>query len=60
MAGVRNDATGNVTQNATTGSYWTSTVIQSNQSVFLTINNSSAVLSDNDRAYGRSVRCIKN
>ena len=60
MAGVRNDATGSVTQNATTGSYWTSKVIQSDQSVFLTINNSSAVFSDNDRAYGRSVRCIKN
>ena len=60
MAGVRNDATGNVTQIATTGSYWTSTVIQSDQSVFLTINNSSADISNNDRAYGRSVRCIKN
>jgi uncharacterized protein (TIGR02145 family) len=59
MAGVRNDATGNVTQ-ATTGSYWTSKVIQSDQSVFLTINNSSADISNNDRAYGRSVRCIKN
>jgi uncharacterized protein (TIGR02145 family) len=57
-AGYREFADGTIESGI--GSYWTSTVDNANSSVSFDFDGSSAAFYNSGRAYGSSVRCIKN
>jgi uncharacterized protein (TIGR02145 family) len=57
--GDRIDASGILNQVGTNGYYWTSTT-SSTFSYYMRINSSTAIVGTDDRAFGCSVRCIKN
>jgi uncharacterized protein (TIGR02145 family) len=59
MAGYRSNSDGLMVDIGTYSIYWSST-INSGKSQSLDFGNSSAILGINNRAYGFSVRCIKN
>lgn len=61
-AGIRDRISGTVTDVGSRGNYWTSGVDSgtANTSRRLRLENSNAFLSSSSRAYGASVRCIKN
>jgi uncharacterized protein (TIGR02145 family) len=61
FTGFRIETTGAISNANNAGYYWTSNAVQDDQANFLSINNTSALTSTEDiRASGRSVRCIKN
>lgn len=57
-AGLRNFGTGNFHNVGWSGYYWSSTVNSTN-SLNLAIYAGNSIIHDNERAYGFSVRCIK-
>jgi uncharacterized protein (TIGR02145 family) len=59
MAGNRNNSSGSLSGVETSSNYWSSTVSSTNARS-LNINNSNASLTSPNRAFGCSVRCIKN
>jgi hypothetical protein len=59
MAGFRNSGNGSLIVVGSVGRYWSSTVSGTNLR-YLFFDSSLAIMGTNYRAYGRSVRCIKN
>jgi uncharacterized protein (TIGR02145 family) len=59
MAGSRNNSNGSLVDVGTIGTYWSSTV-SSTDSRYLNFGSSNANMITSIRAYGLSVRCIKN
>jgi uncharacterized protein (TIGR02145 family) len=59
LAGYRNRSDGSLNDVGTNGNYWSSTVSGTN-SMDLYFNSSGASTGVSHRAYGLSVRCIKN
>ena len=59
LAGGRNSSTGALANVGSRGLYWSSTSYGTRRARNLTFNSSSANVVDNNRAYGFSVRCIK-
>lgn len=59
MAGFRRSSTGMIIHVGTYGDYWSSTVSGSN-ALYLAFNESNAFINTSNRAYGGSIRCIKN
>jgi uncharacterized protein (TIGR02145 family) len=59
MAGNRNNSNGSLSGVETSSNYWSSTVSSTNARS-LNINSSNASLTSPNRAFGLSVRCIKN
>ena len=58
VAGYRNFSTGALTSVGSSGNYWSSTVSGTNAR-YLGFTSSTAIMYANSRAYGFSVRCIK-
>ncbi len=59
LAGFRSNNTGNLILGGIVGFYWSSTV-SSADSRHLNVNSSNASVSTSNRAFGLSVRCLKN
>lgn len=59
MAGTRFYSNGSLGGIGTSGRYWSSTV-SGTRSLDLNFNTSNVYISDTDRSYGRSIRCIKD
>jgi uncharacterized protein (TIGR02145 family) len=59
VAGIRYSSDGSLLNVGSYGSYWSSTVDGTN-SRYLYFNSSSAYMNSYSRAYGRSVRCLKD
>jgi uncharacterized protein (TIGR02145 family) len=59
MAGFRSRINGSISSVGSFGSYWSSTEIGSNAG-YIYFNSSGAIMEPDDRAYGFSVRCIKD
>jgi len=59
MSGNRNNSNGSLNNVGTNGNYWSSTVSGTN-SRNLNFNSSNANMNTNNRAYGFSVRCLKD
>jgi uncharacterized protein (TIGR02145 family) len=60
FTGFRNENTGAISSSNNAGYYWTSNAVSIDEAKFLSLNNTSALTSEDIRASGRSVRCIKN
>jgi len=58
VAGYRNNSTGALTNVGSNGNYWSSTVSGTNAR-YLSFASSDAYMNASNRAYGFSVRCIK-
>jgi uncharacterized protein (TIGR02145 family) len=59
MSGNRINSNGSLNNVGTNGNYWSSTVSGTN-SRNLNFNSSNANMNTNNRAYGFSVRCLKD
>ena len=59
MVGYRSNSSGNIGDVGSYGNYWSSTVSTTNSTLLL-ISSGSASMSSNSRAFGYSVRCIKD
>jgi uncharacterized protein (TIGR02145 family) len=59
MAGNRNNSNGSLNNVGSNGNYWSSTV-SGTFARGLYFDSSNAVMITNDRAYGFSVRCLKD
>ena len=59
LAGNRNDSNGSLINVGTNGNYWSSTV-SGTSARYLAFNSSTALMGADGRAYGLSVRCLKD